>query len=152
VPAPNNTNLQLVAVTGNQITQIDAVPGAVGSPCPAIPTNTAQAYSFPGVAAFTPVQLMVTADSSKAIVTASDVNKLLVYTLGNDATSGVASTIPLSAGATGAYTGGVTLDSSTVWVGVAGTNQVQGFTLSTGAPVVQVPVTFSPKLVAVRYQ
>jgi len=152
VPSPNNTNLQMVAITGNQITQIDSVPGAVGSPCPAIPTNTANAYSFPGVAAFTPVQLMVTPDSSRAIVTASDVAQLLVYSIGTDAASGTASTIALSGGATGAYTGGVTVNSTTVWVGVAGVNQVQGFTLSSGAPVAQVSLSFAPKLVAVRYQ
>jgi hypothetical protein len=152
VPAPFNTNLQMIAVTGNQITQIDAVPSAPGSPCSAGPTNTAHAYSFPLVPAFTPVQLFVAADSSRAIVTASDVNQLLVYSIGTDALSGLADTIPLSTGATGAYTGGVTLDSSTVWVGVAGVNQVQGFTLASKAPVAQVSVTFSPKLVAVRYQ
>ena len=152
VPAPNNTNLQMIAVTGNQITQIDAVPGALGAPCPAIPTNTASAHSFPGVPAFTPVQLLVTPDSSKAIVTASDVAQLLVYSIGTDAPSGVTSTIPLFGAATGAYTGGVTVDSSTVWVGAAGVNQVQGFTLSSGAPVAQITMGFAPKLVAVRYQ
>ncbi|HVP43289.1 MAG TPA: hypothetical protein VMS96_07640, partial [Terriglobales bacterium] len=143
VPSPNQTNLQMIAVTGNQITQIDSMPGAVGSPCPANPTHTFQAYSFPGVAAFTPVQLFVTPDSSRAIVTASDVNQLLVYSIGTDATLGSATTIPLSGTATGAYTGGVTVDSSTVWVGVAGVNQVQGFTLSSGAPVAQIPVSFT---------
>ncbi len=155
VPSPNNTNLQMIAVTGNQITQIDSVPGAAGAPCPNIPTHTVHAYPFPGVLAFTPVQLFVAPDSSRAVVTASDVANLLVYTIGTDAASGstlTPSPIGLQNGATGAYTGGVTVDSSTVWVGVAGVNQVQGFTLSSGAPVAQVAVGFSPKLVAVRYQ
>ena len=152
VPPPNEFNLQMIAVTGNQITQIDAAPAPPGSPCAAIPTNTAQAYPFPSVPAFTPVQLFVTPDSSHAVVTASDVGKLLVYTIGTDAASGSASTIDLANSATGSYTGGVTVDSSTVWVGVAGVNQVQAFNLASGTPIAQVSVGFSPKLVAVRYQ
>jgi len=150
--APNNTNLQMVSVVGSQIEQIDVVPGAPGSPCPAPPSNTANPYSFPGVAAFTPVQLLVTPDSSRAIVTASDVNQLLVYTLGNDAFSGTASTIPLAGAATGSYTAAVTMDSSTVYAGVAGTNEVQAFTLSSGTLVKEITVPLSPKLVAIRNQ
>ncbi len=152
VSPPNEFNLQMVAVTGNQITQIDAAPAAPALPCPGIPTNTAQAYSFPGVAAFTPVQLFVTPDSSRAIVTASDVNQLLVYTVGATAASGSVTTIPLTNGATGAYTAGVTIDSTITWVGVAGVNQVQAYNLASGTPVTSVSVGFTPNLVAVRYQ
>ncbi|MBZ5648504.1 MAG: hypothetical protein LAN37_14915 [Acidobacteriia bacterium] len=152
IAAPNNTNLQMLSVVGSQIEQIDVVPGAAGNPCPQPPSNTANAYSFPGVAAFTPVQMLVTPDSSKAIITASDVNKLLVYTLGIDAFSGTASTIPLAGAATGSYTAAVTMDSVTVYAGVAGANEVQVFTLSSGALVTQISVPLSPKLVAIRNQ
>ncbi len=152
VPSPNQFNLQMIAVTGNQITQIDAAPGAPGAPCPAIPTNTAQAYSFPGVAAFTPVQLLVTPNSTRAVVTASDVNQLLVYNIGPNAASGSASTIPLANGATGTYTGAVTIDSTIVWVGAVGVNQVQAYNLTNNSVVTTLSVPFKPNLVAMRYQ
>ncbi len=152
LPAPNNTNLQMISVVGSTIEQIDVVPGAVGSPCPAAPSNTANPYSFPGVAAFTPVQLLVTPDSSRAIVTASDVNKLLVYSLGATPSPGTPSTIQLAGAATGSYTAAVTQDSATVYVGVAGSNEVQVFTLSSGALVTEIPVSVSPKLIAIRNQ
>ena len=152
IASPNNLNLQMIALTGNQITQIDVAPGAPPAPCPGIPTNTSQAYSFPGVAAFTPVQMLVTPDSSHAIVTASDVNQLLVYNIGTTAASGSATTIPLANGATGAYTAAVTVDSTIVWVGAAGVNQVQAYNLTTNAIATALSVPFAPKLVAMRYQ
>lgn len=152
VPPPNQFNLQMIAITGNQITQIDSVPGAAGTPCPAIPTNTAQAYSFPGVAAFTPVQLLVTPNSARAVVTASDVNKLLVYNIGTTAASGSTSTIPLADGATGTYTGGITIDSTIVWVGAVGVNEVQAYNLTNNTIVTTIAVPFTPKLVGMKYE
>ena len=152
VPPPNEFNLQMVAVTGNQITQIDAAPGAPGPPCPGLPTNTAQAYSFPGVAVFTPGQLFVSPDSTRAVVTASNVNQLLVYQIGTTAGGGSAYTIPLGDGATGTYTGGFMVDGSNVWVGAVGVNEVQEYSMGSNSMVVHVPVSLTPKLVAVRYQ
>lgn len=152
VPPPNEFNLQMIAVTGNQITQIDAVPGAPGVPCPAIPTNTAHAYSFPGVAAFTAGQLLVTPNSARAVVTASDVNQLLVYNIGPTAGSGSTTTIPLTNGATGTYSGAVTIDSTIVWVGAVGVNQVQAYNLTNNTAVTSLSVPLTPKLLGMRYQ
>ncbi len=148
-PISANTRLQMIAIVGSQIEQIDVTPGAPGSPCPAPPINAATPWPFPGVAAFTPVQLLITPDSSKAFVTASDVAKLLVYTIGTDSSTGTASTISLAGAATGATTAGVTLDSSTVYVGVNG-NEVQAFKVSDGSLIKEIPVSLTPKLVAIQ--
>ncbi len=152
VPAPNNQQMQVIAVVPPQIEQVDVLPTAApaGTSCPLAPTTTANAYTFPLVPAFTPAQLVISPDNSRAMVLASDVNQVLVYTIGTDAFSGSTTSIQLSGAATGSYQGGITTDGGSAYVGVIGANEVQQINLSTGAVSKQISVSLSPKLVAVK--
>jgi hypothetical protein len=152
VAAPNNQQMQVLAVTPPQIQQVDVLPNATlaGSSCAPAPTHTVGAYSFPGVAAFTPTQLVVSLDSSKAMVLASDVNKVLEYTIGADAASGSTAAIPLAGAATGSFSGGITQDGTKAYIGVSGVNEVQAVDLVGGTVLKEIPVSLTPQLVAVR--
>ena len=68
--------------------------------------------------------------------------------------------IPLPAGATEPLSAGMTLDGTTLWVGVGGTNTIDQINLITGADVLQTPISFTkadgtaapPNIVALRPQ
>ncbi len=141
VLAANSPNIDDVAV-------VEAAP--IGAPtsssCQPAVTNTRVSKSF-GLASFTAKQILVTPDSTKAYILASDSGSLLAY---NVATQ-TASTISLGAGATGATTGGATLDSAYVFVGVTGTNTIHKIAVATGTEAIT-PISpgFQPDLVAVR--
>ena len=92
-----------------------------------------------GLGAFTARQLLVgTNVGSHIVVLPKGINKLLVATPGT-ANGG---TIPLASGATEALSGGMTTDGNIVWVGVAGTNNVDRVTLSTSADDFQLATSF----------
>lgn len=150
VPAPNNERTQLLAVTASQLFQYDVTDAATGTPCPPAPTISAgTGYSFAGVPAFTPRQLITTSDSARAFVL-TDQNRILSYTIGESDSTGATSTIPLAGAATAALTGGVTLDGAKLYVGVEGLNEVQVFNTSTGALIKQIPVPAKPDFVVVQ--
>jgi hypothetical protein len=94
--------------------------------------------------AVTPRQIIVLPNSSQAYVT-TDAG-LLAFTLAAGAATPISPT-PLFAAA--AFTGGATLDSKSVYVG-ATDNAVHRIDTTTGADVQQIPLSFTPDLVAVR--
>ncbi len=91
---------------------------------------------------FTARQLIVLPNGAKAYIT-SDLGKLLAY----DVAAGTAATIDL--GGAAAFTGGATLDSSRLYLG-ASDNAVHRIDVAGGTDAQQIPVSFTPDLVAVR--
>src|SRR5207245_7315083 len=119
--------------------------------CPVTATNSLNTVSFGNT--FTPVQLIVTSDASRAFVT-NNLNKLMVY----NSTNSNASTITLSNGATSSTTGGATLDNLQLYVGALGSNDVHRIDIVAGTDEQQIAVGLkdsagaatSPDFVAVR--
>jgi hypothetical protein len=139
----NSPNIDDITVTETGTVGSTALAGTTCIP-PSV-TNANASHPIPGVSAFTPSQLIVTPDSSKAYIL-SDNASLLVY----DVASATPLTITIT-GATGLTTGGVTLDSTNLFVGVLGTNTIHKITVSSGVDngVFATP-GFEPDFVAVR--
>jgi len=136
---------QVLAVVSSAIVSIVVTITPTG--CPPGVTDVPSVHGF-GQGAFTPQQLILTPDAKHAYVT-SNLGVLLAY----DVTAGVTSTIALSGGATQTFTGGATLDSNSVYIGVgvaAGANGVHRIDVATGADATAIPTPFLPDLVAVR--
>jgi len=134
---------QVLAVDNSAIDSIVVTVNPTG--CPPGVTDVPTAHGF-GQGAFTPQRLILTPDAKHAYVT-SNLGVLLAY----DVTAGAASTIALSGGATQTFTGGATLDSNSVYIGVAaGANGVHRIDVATGADATAIPTPFLPDLVAVR--
>jgi hypothetical protein len=104
--------------------------------CPGIITYSNKFFDF-GVGPFTANQLLVGSNGLHIAVLPSGINKVLTLLNENTVVS-----VPLPAGATEPLNGSLTPDSSTLWVGVAGTNTVDRINLSTNADEVQIPMTF----------
>jgi hypothetical protein len=142
----------LLAVEGAS-SEVDKITPAIGAPAagtscpPTLTSNTLTSANF-GVGAFTPRQLLVTSDGSKAFVTSNLASILMV-----DVAGVTTAAIPLAGGGTQSFTGGLTLDGKNLYVGVGGVNAVHRID-TTAAPasadVLQIPVSFIPDLVAVR--
>lgn len=141
----------MLAVEGAS-SEIDRITPGIGAPaagtsCPPNLTNTLVTANF-GVGAFTPRQIIVTADGSKAYVT-SDQASILMF----DVAATTTAVIPLAGGGTQSFTGGATLDGKNLYVGVGGVSAVHRID-TTAAPasadVQQISVSFVPDLVAVR--
>jgi hypothetical protein len=140
----NSPNIDDITVTETGTVGSTAPFGANSCTPPGV-TNTNVSHNF-GVGSFTPSQLIVTPDSSMAYILASNNGNLLVYNVG----SAAATAISLGSGATGATTGGVSLDSANLFVGVLGTNTIQKITVSSNAISTFSTPGFEPDLVAVR--
>jgi hypothetical protein len=114
--------------------------------CPPPLSDTLTSVNF-GVGPFTPRQLIVLSDGSKAFVTSN-----LGQLLGLTTTTATPFAIPLAGGAN-AFTGGATLDGAKLYVG-GSDNKVHRIdptvTDPTTADVQQISVSFTPDLVAVR--
>lgn len=128
--AADSPGLDVIAVTTNH----------VGCPPPLSDTLTHLTY---GVAAFTPKQLIVLADGTRAYETGSPGQLLGVTT-----SSSTPFTIPLANGAT-PLTGGATLDATKLYVG-GSDNNVHRIDVASGTDAQQISVSFTPNLVAVR--
>jgi YVTN family beta-propeller protein len=117
-----------------------------GAGCPPAVTNTpASASTLLGI--FKPGQVVLLPDSSKAFITATDSPTVYSYTVA----SGNVTPITLTgSGATAALGAGVTVDSATLYVGVAGTNDLHVIDTSTNADTKQISIGFQPDLVAVK--
>jgi hypothetical protein len=120
-------------------------PTVTATPPAALPnTNTPVSFSVAGT--FTPTQLLVTPDSTKAFILASNNSNLVGYD--------IAGHTPTSKDLGGNLTtGGVTLDGDFVFVGVTGTNTVHKIAMTNGAltdAITPVQLSFQPDLVAVR--
>ncbi len=110
--------------------------------CPPPLTESRLSFNF-NQGAFTPRQIIMLPNGSKAYV-ASNLTSLLVY----DPNAATTTTIPLAGGAS-PTTGGATLDSTQLYVG-GSDNNVHRIDVPSGADVQQIPVSFTPDLVAVR--
>lgn len=140
----------LLAVEGSTST-MDKVTPTITAPgsgsCPPTLSDSLIPAGF-GVGAFTPRQIIVTSDGSKAYVT-SNLASILVFNVGGATTA----VIPLAGGGTQSFTGGVTIDGKNLYVGVGGVNAVHRIDTTVApatADVQQISVSFIPDLVAVR--
>ncbi|HZR27552.1 MAG TPA: hypothetical protein VFA71_02130 [Terriglobales bacterium] len=142
---PTNPNIVLGASSPN-IAVIK--PTLSGTSCPPTISETRATVSL-GAGNFTANQLIVTPDGTHAYVPAGNVNgKLLGYNVVGNA----AAAVNLSSGTAVTTTGGATLDSASVYVGVndGGNGSVHKINVSAGTDAVQIPLSFVPDLVAVR--
>ncbi len=130
VVAANSPNLEVITVT----------PSFTG--CPPLPGGVLISVDF-GQGAFTPRQIIVLPDATRAYVT-SNLTSLLAY----DVAGGTASAIPLTGGAS-ATTGGATVASDRVYVG-GSNNAVHRINVGTATDGASIGLSFTPDLVAVR--
>lgn len=139
---------RVISVDNNSFYDLTVAVGT--APCP--PTDTHSITTVASGLAFTPKQLLLTGNGTKAFVT-SELPRVLVY----DLTTNSAASIPLATG-TAATTGGITNDSRNLYVGVAGTNDVHRIDVATLTDAQQIAVNLKkpdgtaavPDLVAVR--
>ncbi len=126
----DQTEVQAPPLTANSPTLIKAIPNGTGavaadSPaidvvttgtipagCPPVPPNSVASYDF-GAGAFTARQIIMSPNSSNAWIV-SDLPELLDFNL----TTSKPSTVPFVGGAS-AYSGGMTLDSTRIYVGTS---------------------------------
>jgi len=119
------------------------------SACPSVAPEPLTQHTTSG--SDVPTQLIVTPDSTKAFITSDTrLGSLQAYDVGANAAAGAPSTIALTGGSAGTTTGGVTLDSKTLYVG--GTdNAVHVIDIATGTDsATPISLTFKPDFVAVR--
>ena len=138
----------LLAVEGSS-SEIDKItptidPPAAGTSCPPTLTTNAIVTKNFGVVAFTPQQIIVTPDGTKAYVTSDLAGMLLVF----DNTLESAAAIPLANSAT-TFTGGALSDSTKVYVG-GSDNKVHVIDVAGGTEGTPISLSFTPDLVAVR--
>ena len=130
-------NLVVVAVTTS------------GTTCPPTITETPVSLTF-AAGGSTAGQIIITPDGKHAYITSDVAGKLLSY----DAVGNATGSVTLSSGTatTTNTTGGSTLDSASVYVGVKDgtTGSVHRIDVNAGTDATQIPVTFIPDLVAVR--
>jgi trimeric autotransporter adhesin len=165
VGATQNANM-IVAVNQTGVDIETATVGSLTPPLTLSPVNCAPPVTYSnqfidfGLGPFVARQLMVPTngtgglDGSHIVVIPAGINKLLVAVPGSSSAA-----IPLAAGATEAFSGGMTLDNNTAWVGVGGTNTVDEINLSTNSDVLQLATSFKktdgttpapPNVVAVK--
>jgi hypothetical protein len=153
------TSNQIAAVDANGLDIITANVTPLSAPLTLTAANCAPSVSYSnqfidyGLGAFTANQPLIGSNGSHIAILPANINKVLTAVPG--AGGGVAN---LTAGATQAFTGGMTPDGNTLWVGVGGTNTVDRINLSNNIDEVQIPMTFQkadgsaapPNLVAVQ--
>jgi hypothetical protein len=150
---------QVVAADGNG--KVDVITPAVttptgvnANPCVAITVSNSSTTADFGAGPFTPKQVIVTPDSNFVFVLPAGINKVFRYKVSD----GSVASVTLAGGCTEPTSGGVTLDSATLYVGCAGTNDVHVINVAAGTDTVQVATSFQksdgtaapPDLVAVR--
>src|SRR5260370_19469315 len=117
-----------------------------GTSCPTTISETTCVVAFTG--GTTAKQIIITSNGTHAYVTSDLAGKLLSYDVVGNATGAVnlVGTAPVTT------TGGVTLDSASVYVGVndGGTGSVHKIDVASGNDTTQISVSFVPDLVAVR--
>ena len=134
----------LLAVEGAS-SEMDKITPTIGAPaagsCPPTVSDALASAGF-GVGAFTPRQIIVTRDGSKAYVT-SNQTVLLGYNVAGNTTFTVA------VGGATTFTGGALLDSTKLYVG-GSDNAVHIIDVASGTQTGSVSLGFTPQLVAVR--
>ncbi|MFI5103420.1 MAG: Ig-like domain-containing protein [Terriglobales bacterium] len=105
--------------------------------CPPTVTHSNQFLDF-GLGAFTARKLLVsTSIFNPIVVLPVGINKVISTVVNRSGPTA----IPFAGGGTEALSGGITLDGSTLWVGVAGTNNLHRINLLTNTDEVQVALT-----------
>jgi YVTN family beta-propeller protein len=115
-----------------------------GAGCPPNVTNTPGSPIALG--SFIPGQMILSPDSSKAYITAADSATVYTYDIATKAVT----QIPLQGGATGVYGGGLTLDSTRLYVGAKGSDDLHVINTSNNTDEKQISIGFQPDLVAVK--
>lgn len=139
------STLNAVSVSTDGVTSVTTTPPITCS------TNLASAtLTDTKATGFTPAQIIVAPNSTKAFLPSATSADVLAYTLGSGAVTPIALT---ATGATHATTGGITLDSSSVFVGLAGSNTVERIDATALTDAVHIsgfPSGFTPDFVVVR--
>jgi YVTN family beta-propeller protein len=115
-----------------------------GAGCPPAVTNTPASPVALGT--FIPGQMILSPDSSKAFVTATDNATVYAY----DTATKAVTPIPLQGSATGVYGGGLMLDGTKLYVGASGSNDVHVINTINNTDEKQISISFQPDLVAVK--
>jgi hypothetical protein len=169
-PPTNSSNIQflqsfknadvIVAVDSSGLDIETATVTALTPPTNISPTNCAPSVTYSnqfvdfGLGPFTARQLIVgTSVSSHIAVLPVGINQVLVGLPGSGPGA-----IPLAAAGTEALSGSMTLDGNTLWVGVAGSNNVDRIDLLNSVDNLQIATTFKksdgsaapPNIVAVK--
>jgi hypothetical protein len=146
-----------VEATGINIEQVTTSPltGHVTITPANCQENVSYANNFVsfGTGAFTAHQLLLGSNGSRFVVLPTGLNKVLSLAAGS-----APANITLPAGATQPFTGGLSLDGNTLWIGVDGTNTVDRVNLVSGTDDVHLSLGFKksdgstapPDLVAVQ--
>jgi len=134
-------------VLGAQLPNLVVVAVATsGTTCPPTIAETPSVLAFTG--GTTAKQIIITSNGTHAYVTSDLAGKLLSY----DVVGNVTGAVNLVGTAPVTTTGGVTLDSASVYVGVndGGPGSVHKIDVASGTDTTQISVSFVPDLVAVR--
>jgi len=149
VAAQKNANtIAIVNQTGVDITSVNLSDATIGQ-CPT-PVTYSNKFSDFGLGAFTARQVLVGSNGSHIAVLPQGINQIGVAAPG--AGPGL---IAIAAGGTEAVSGDLTLDGSTLWAGVAGTNTVHQINLAGGGDSFQIQLNLNntnavPDIIAVR--
>jgi hypothetical protein len=148
----NTTNLQFVSSVKNSNTivameatglDVETVTVSAGLTPPITPTSCVPNASYSnlfinfGLGPITAHQLLVASNGSHFAVLPVGLNRVVSAVLGAAPTS-----VFLAGGGTEPLSGGMTLDGTTLWVGVAGTNTVDRINLVSNADELQIPMSF----------
>ena len=149
VDAVRNANILVAANSTGLDIETATVPDDSASFCPVPVTYSDQVIDF-GLGAITARQLLVGSNGAHIIVLPQGLPEIAAAIPG-----GGPGIIPLAAGATEALSGGMTPDGNTVWVGVAGSNELHRINLLTATDDFQIQLNLNganavPDLVAVR--
>jgi hypothetical protein len=142
IVAVDNTGIDIEAVTVNSILSAHPAPFTFNGTTCAPPVSYSHTFIDFGIGAFTAHQLLLPSNGTGG----TNGSHIVVLPAGNPnvlvAVPGSAgAVIPLGGGATEAFSGGLTPDGNTLWVGVGGSNTVDQINL-TNASIVTVATSF----------
>lgn len=145
IVAANQTGVDIETATVTSILSAHPAPFTLNSTSCAPPVTYSNQFVDFGVGAFTARQIMVSSSgianaqtTTHVVVIPAAINQLFVAIPGSPG----GGSIPLHAGATEAFTGGMTPDGNKVWVGVGGTNDVHLINLTNSTDALQVAMPF----------
>jgi len=160
IVAVDNTGIDIEKVTVNSILSANPAPFTFNATTCAPPVSYSNQFVDFGLGAFTARQLLVPSNGtggtngSHIVVLPAGTPKVLVAVPGSSG-----AVIPLTgSGATEAFSGGLTPDGNTLWVGVGGSNTVDEINLTSNSDTVQISpalkkadgTTATPDLVVVK--
>ena len=137
------------------ITPTVTVPTGVNpNPCAALSVSNSSTVVDLGLGAFTPKQIIVTPDSNYVFVLPTGIAKLARY----KTSDGSVTAVTLAGACTEPTRGDVTLDSATLYVGCAGSNDVHVINVASATDTAQIATSFqksdgtpaAPDIIVVR--